>query len=127
MVTREKMLTESNAFGNIVVSSGKHISYSWSAGYRISTNGSYHWTEESPKEISASGSEINGTLVALDVFPDSFAGAYNAEEEIPTTLTASRRIRRSSAEKEIDEVGFLANLRLSVATSGQCSSSFSTF
>ncbi|OQV24282.1 hypothetical protein BV898_01823 [Hypsibius exemplaris] len=88
----------------------KHIFFSWSGGFRVTTNGSHHSFEEKPHEIVATGSDINGTLNVGDFFPpgyligakhfgnDSLEG-IGKDDAIENSSVAPRRRRRDTQEE----------------------------
>lgn len=83
------------------IATGKLISYSWSAGYRIATNGSHESEEELPREIIAIGSEINGTADEADIFPDHILKLDQTRSIVlGERNNVSRRSKRFAEEKK---------------------------
>ena len=99
------------------LSDKKHIFFSWSAGFRVTTNGSEPAFVERPHAIVATGTDINGTLDVNDFFPDGyFAHAFpdrnsgkdgGTLEKPALNGTLRKRVRRGAREDRKREEALL--------------------
>ena len=80
----------------------QHVSYSWSANFEISTNGSQEFSQEELPVVQASGTHINGTLQLNDIFPGTVEESTNQKKQQRDRsrhLASTLQLKKSSAAR----------------------------